>query len=621
MLACKTVNEFECRIKNLTYHNLTPKGTAIPIGIRTLLGLSLRFCPTPTSVPLSAYSDSLFSLRRQIRMSYMFNSRLQYNKLTYVPNPQFQPKSAPQRIEQLLINSYNSLMKNSALLKKPSLKCNLNNRQRKLLQQLKYQKELKILNTDKNLGPAIMSMQQYREFCLNHLQQADIYEQVDSIPLKTIQLIIKQYHKELIKKHPYAAKQAKIIIHNIDYTTTAYFHALPKIHKSPMGCRPIVSNINTPTHGLSRWLTAKLLPYAQQMQSFVRDSSTFQQYITSFEPKQQDELIIFDVENMYTSIPVKNAIDVIGAILQEKNNLERQMIIKGLFIVLKYNYFTFGATSWKQLRGLAMGTPVAPIIATLYLGYYEEKSILIQFKNNLRVYKRYLDDVFILWSNLENDRFAFNKFRAFLRKVPGLKWTYERKNSREVNFLDLTVYAAHKYSTRTFFKKSLFLYPTSGSSHPPGTQLGLIYGILLKYKQQNSTEKDFYMNCRLFFQRLLQRGYKHSTLADIFKKCFQKLNNWTEEARKRKLNNDLHKYFLKIPYDPNGPSRTMLRDLLEVNKLSEVLYETGKGKITICYMRPKNLANLIMRTRLKPPTSSDASQVHSERSINPNPSV
>ena len=59
------------------------------------------------------------------------------------------------------------------------------------------------------------------------------------------------------------------------------------------------------------------------------------------------------------------------------------------------NYFAFSDTTWKQLKGTAMGIACAPCFASLFLAAIKNP-ILIEFKEHIELAKRFIDDGFIL---------------------------------------------------------------------------------------------------------------------------------------------------------------------------------------------------------------------------------
>lgn len=100
LIAFKSVRMLNYKIINLAFHDLTDSTAIVPTSIKHVLGLGLKFCPTPPSIPTAFYTAALPALFRSIRLHYMFggdderhqrqSSSTTYNKLTYVPNPTFQ---------------------------------------------------------------------------------------------------------------------------------------------------------------------------------------------------------------------------------------------------------------------------------------------------------------------------------------------------------------------------------------------------------------------------------------------------------------------------------------------------------------------------------------------------
>jgi hypothetical protein len=71
----------------------------------------------------------------------------------------------------------------------------------------------------------------------------------------------------------------------------------------------------------------------------------------------------------YTNIPTDKVLEKIAAYIQR--NADRfpttpvEALIEALKIVMVYNIFTFGDTTWIQNNGTTMGTPPPPQYATI----------------------------------------------------------------------------------------------------------------------------------------------------------------------------------------------------------------------------------------------------------------
>ena len=81
--------------------------------------------------------------------------------------------------------------------------------------------------------------------------------------------------------------------------------------------RPIVSACRTATYQLAKRLTKILQKYACITHSFVKDSKGFSQYLRSVHNELDEELVSFDVSALFTSIPVRTALDVINHLSTE----------------------------------------------------------------------------------------------------------------------------------------------------------------------------------------------------------------------------------------------------------------------------------------------------------------
>ena len=88
-------------------------------------------------------------------------------------------------------------------------------------------------------------------------------------------------------------------------------------------------------------------------------------------------------------------------------------LITLLEIVLKSNTFEFNNKCYIQLQGTAMGTRLAPAYANIFMSKLEE-TILSTTPLKPIYYKRFIDDIFILWphpiADLNKFIFALNNY-------------------------------------------------------------------------------------------------------------------------------------------------------------------------------------------------------------------
>ena len=89
---------------------------------------------------------------------------------------------------------------------------------------------------------------------------------------------------------------------------------------------------------------------------------------------------------------------------------------------------------YRQIDGVAMGSPLGPALANIFVGYYESK--LFNEISKPIVYCRYVDDTFSLF----HKETEFQKFLNCLNSLhPSLKFTNEIETNNSVPFLDVLV--------------------------------------------------------------------------------------------------------------------------------------------------------------------------------------
>jgi hypothetical protein len=396
------------------------------------------------------------------------------------------------------------------------------------------------------------------------------------------------------------------------------FRCSVKIHKIPWCLRPVVSKVGTLLECVSKWLDYKLQPLVKYLPSVIVDGRSLRDYLISLVVPKNARLFTADAVSMYTNIELEHAFQVIKEWMESLPSTELEFdfrpsvqlaIIEGLKLVMKHNLMQFGTTYSIQEIGTAMGTSCAVIFANLYYGWHEKESIIPKYLRNpqaestierrkpLIFHRRFIDDVIGMWVGSDQD------FEEYAKDLPFgiLTWDVS-KLSQSVNFLDMTcTIQGSRIVTRTYQKdNNPYLYITPYSAHPPGMIKGTIYGLVRRYYEQNSEQRDFIYFTKLFFRRLKARGWDPAVIKPLFLAAIEHVqqdypsnNNHLPISRKR------GKLFIHFKYHPNYIPRRTVRNIYEEVLQEVILREIGNHiQYTVCYSRPKNVGNYIAKAAL-----------------------
>ena len=104
-----------------------------------------------------------------------------------------------------------------------------------------------------------------------------------------------------------------------------------------------------------------------------------------------------------------------------------------LKLVLENCVFTFQNRFYKQLHGTAMGSPCSPVVANIYMEYFENMALGPELPVPIKDWKRYVDDVFSIIPKGNCDNLL-----KYLNSIdPHIKFTIEQPNAEGgIPFLD-----------------------------------------------------------------------------------------------------------------------------------------------------------------------------------------
>ena len=156
----------------------------------------------------------------------------------------------------------------------------------------------------------------------------------------------------------------------------ARIYGTPKMHKfsskdSFPKSRPIVSSIGTFNYNLTRFLCDLLSPLVPNDYSCKDTYSFFSQIKNANLSKVF--VVSYDVTSLFTNIPLQETIDIaINLVFNHNSNLN--ITRKELFLfATSQTHFICNSKFYNQTDGVAIGSPLAPVLAKIFTGFHESK--------------------------------------------------------------------------------------------------------------------------------------------------------------------------------------------------------------------------------------------------------
>ena len=374
---------------------------------------------------------------------------------------------------------------------------------------------------------------------------------------------------------------------------------MPKVHKTPLKLRPVISCINSYSSIFSTWLDFKMKELLQLFPSYIKNSTDLIKDLKAINLPKNAKLFTADASSMYTNIDTASGLQAFNNIFSTYENrisptFPREFFLTVLELVMNNNLFTFGDSYWIQLQGTAMGTPAAPLYSIITYGFHENTRILNQYSSNLLYYKRYIDDIFGIWVDTPVN--TWDNFKSDLDSFGLLRWNVENL-THSTTFLDLQIEISQgTIVTRTFQKElNLYLYIPPLSAHPHSCFKGFITGEIIRYWTQNSKTEDFISITTQFLNRLQLRGHCINELIPILQCAAASLDNKeTASIRHKAKLQTKDTAFLHWVYHPKDITKNTLRNIYN-NSLRG--HDNFKD-MRIAMSRPKNLKDILCKSSL-----------------------
>ena len=216
-------------------------------------------------------------------------------------------------------------------------------------------------------------------------------------------------------------------------------YGLPKIHKDGVPLRPILSMTRSPQYDVSKWLCRVLNPVLQMYSTrSIKDSFSFIDLIKGNKICSDGHMCSFDAVSLFTNVPLEKTIDICADALYRSDDAEPMTISEDSFrkllrMVTSGVEFSFDGIMYRQIDGVAMGSPLGPVLANIFVGFCESS---IPDADWPPLYCRFVDDSFAYFDKREDS----DRMMQILNDLhPSLKFTCEHEVDGRLPFLDVLV--------------------------------------------------------------------------------------------------------------------------------------------------------------------------------------
>ncbi|XP_068759489.1 uncharacterized protein [Montipora capricornis] len=221
----------------------------------------------------------------------------------------------------------------------------------------------------------------------------------------------------------------------------AHLYGLPKTHKANLSMRAILSATGTYNFNLAKWLEEKLKPLSVNEYT-ITDVIDFADEIHSSPMNEEDILVSYDVTALFTNVPFSETIDILVDKAFTNDwfnqrydlNLEKEELTQLLEVATTNQLFQFDGQLYEQTDGVAMGLPLGPLMANVFMCHLEDKLARDGMVPSL--YKRYVDDTLARMPNTD----AAADFLATLNGLHlSLKFTMELLSENTIPFIGIEI--------------------------------------------------------------------------------------------------------------------------------------------------------------------------------------
>ena len=398
-----------------------------------------------------------------------------------------------------------------------------------------------------------------------------------------------KYQKMLPKSHQPARMYGSAKTHK--------FESYDQITVENLKLRPIMDQSGTMVYTAAQIIADYIRPL-NDSKYIIKDTLTFPNILAEMQLQEDEEDISYDVESLFTNVPVEETIEyILDEIFVHKRlkPLCKSRLIMKRFLqkLVSDSLFTVNGRLLKQVDGCSMGSPLSVDISGIFMTKLEKDVV---YPEKPILFRRYVDDVFRRKKKHEQDK-LLPKLNSY---HPKIRFTVEKNLSK---FLDTKlVLEDGQYKTSVSRNKKI---PTHWSTKiPKKMKRNIVTNDLHRAKKICS---DFEQELNIIREKYEKASYPQRFVESVIKSFKEKQ---TKPKQKDDADEEQKPFVLvRIPYcDKNEKiSRTFLekiRDLTQGKCSFNIIWQSRKIKTLFKIKDPvKHKANVIYKaTSVKDPS-------------------
>ena len=244
------------------------------------------------------------------------------------------------------------------------------NKYKKVIDRLLKNNNIIIIQQDKGRGVVVLDRTKYIDKCLPTVGKKqfskldyDPTSKLESKVQRTLRKIKLKLHENVYKKlYPTGSYPGK-------FYRNAKVHKLSTNNVDDLTLRPIVCNIGTTTYETAKYLVSLLAPLSKS-EFTIKNTKEFVKYIQKQKVPYGYKMFSFDVASLFTNVPLEETIEIIlKRICINKEiitDIPKQEMKELLILCTKNVHFTFNNDTYIQVDGVAVGSPLGPVLANIY---------------------------------------------------------------------------------------------------------------------------------------------------------------------------------------------------------------------------------------------------------------